>query len=149
MRQLVHLIAPSQGIEAMGDHDRRALAALLENHVHHLTLRSGIERAGGLVHDQYRGIAIQRARNPEPLTLSSTETSTPLTQHGLVTMLEARNALLEPGELDSLVQALRVDLLGLDSERDVFRHAAIAYENVLRYVSDRGLPGGAITLIET
>ena len=70
----------------MGDDQHRALLHQSLDGLLHQPLRFGVERAGGLVQDEDRWIAQQRAGDRDPLALAARETGPPLAQHGVVAL---------------------------------------------------------------
>src|SRR5713101_3310771 len=61
------------GMQPMRDHDSRSSATEMLDGALHLPLGFGIERSGGLVQEDDRGILEQRARNRDALALAAGE----------------------------------------------------------------------------
>ena len=57
----------------MGDEDRRAPAHQRLEAVEQLRLGGGVEAGGGLVEQEHRRVAQQRAGDPDPLALAAGE----------------------------------------------------------------------------
>ena len=70
----------------MGDDQRAAVAhEVVEGGLHH-ALGLGVERRGGLVQDQHRGVAVERAGDRQALALAAGQAGAFLAQHLVITL---------------------------------------------------------------
>ena len=97
------LVGVAHGGEAVGDHQHGALAHQPVDRLLHQPLGFGVERAGGLVEDEDRRVAQQRAGDGDPLPLTAGEPGAPLAEHGVEALGELAD---EPGRVGGLGRRL-------------------------------------------
>ena len=122
------------GREPMRDDDRRAAAHRRFERRLHGALAFRIERGGRLVEQQQRRILQDRARDREPLPLSSRQPQPALADLGRVTLGQALHELVD---VRGARRGQRVDLAGIASAvTDVVEHRAREDHGLLRHHRD-------------
>lgn len=91
------VVGVAYGVEPVGDDDAGASAAGRGQFTHDAGLAAFVDRAGGLVQDQDRGVGQQRPCEGEPLALSAGERGTAFADEGGVTVRQPGDLLVDPG----------------------------------------------------
>ena len=96
--KLIDYVAMSEGAESMRhEYQRRTLGTTpFHDHVHDEALSGYVERARGFVHDEHRGLAIQRTGDSEPLPLPATQPDSAFTDQLLVPARQAGHIFIQP-----------------------------------------------------
>ena len=93
--QLEYQVTMPQRARAVRDHQHCPCGPQVSQRLDDLILGAAVERARHLIQDQERSVAIQRAREPQALTLPPGETAAALADRLLVAARQARDALQE------------------------------------------------------
>ena len=81
----------------MGDHQAGTITHQHVQGIDDSFLRRRIQRRGGLIENQHRGIFQQRPRDRQPLPLPGRERAAALAQHCVVTLGQSFDKFLGPG----------------------------------------------------
>ena len=125
------------------DHDRQVAAQLIEG-LGDLVLGDVVERRRGLIEDERRRATVERSSEAQALPLASRESHAALSDDRVETIGQLGDQRGELGHLDHLGDAIAVDRLRRDAERDVGGQGVVHEEHVLRHDAESGVPRGAI-----
>src|SRR5580704_8711068 len=137
-------VARTNRAQSMCDEDARVPTAQPFERCRQFLLSQAVKCIGSLVHEQHRGLPIQRAGNTESLPLAAAELDTAFPDPLLVTRRQPPDQFVQLRKPRRLPQPLLVDFANGYSQRDVLRDARIKQENILRHVRDPRLPGRPI-----
>ena len=128
------------GRESMSHDKDRQAAAQPSQGLGDLVLRHVVEGRSRFVEDQYRRLAVERARKTEALSLAAGEANPTLADHCVQAVRELGHEIGKLRQFDNIPHAGIVHIASFDPEGDVGEHGVIRQEDVLRDYTEGCVP---------